>query len=119
ATPTQTPIIFAPATYQYDKSQLSEDKLPPSGDPIELFEAWFKEAKEDPSELIPECCSVATADITTGRVSNRVLLLKEVDARGFIIYSNWKTSKKAHDVETNPYVAYILNLEIFKRMLKV
>lgn len=119
ATPTQTPIIFAPQTYQYDKSQLSEDKLPPSGDPIELFEAWFREAKEDPSELIPECCSVATADITTGRVSNRVLLLKEVDARGFIIYSNWKTSKKAHDVETNPYVALTFFWKNLQKQIRI
>ncbi|XBW35491.1 hypothetical protein QEN19_001064 [Hanseniaspora menglaensis] len=103
--PTEKPIIFAPETYQYDKFQLTEDQLPSSGNPLDLFQVWFKEAKEDATEMIPEACNVATADMATGRVSNRVLLLKEVDSKGFIIYSNWQTSKKARDVSSNKYVA--------------
>lgn len=117
--PTEKPIIFAPETYQYDKSQLNEEDLPKSNDPIELFEKWFKEAKDDPTEMIPESCNVATCNVSTGRVSNRVLLLKEIDKRGFIIYSNWKTSKKAKDVESNKYVGLNFFWKNLQRQVRV
>lgn len=119
STPTQTPIIFAPETYQYDKSKLMENELPSSGNPIDLFQAWFKEAKEDPTEMIPECCSVATADMSTGRVSNRILLLKEVDTKGFVIYSNWKTSKKAKDVASNKYIALTFFWKNLQKQIRI
>ena len=30
------------------------------------------------------------------------MYLKEVDTRGFVIYSNWSTSRKASDIRSNP-----------------
>ena len=33
------------------------------------------------------------------------MYLKELDSRGWVIYSNWGTSRKAADFETNKYVA--------------
>jgi pyridoxamine 5'-phosphate oxidase len=41
----------------------------------------------------------------SGRVSARMVYLKELDKRGFVIYSNWATSKKAEDVASNPRVS--------------
>jgi len=38
-------------------------------------------------------------------VSSRYVYLKELDARGFVIYSNWATSRKARDFGTNKNVA--------------
>lgn len=34
-----------------------------------------------------------------------MVYMKELDARGFVIYSNWDTSRKAADVSSNPYAA--------------
>lgn len=31
--------------------------------------------------------------------------MKELDSRGFVIYSNWETSRKAADIATNPYAS--------------
>ncbi|KAL8962804.1 MAG: hypothetical protein Q9193_000841, partial [Seirophora villosa] len=41
--------------------------------------------------------------LPSGRVSSRYVYLKELDARGFVIYSNWLHSRKAQDVQSNPY----------------
>lgn len=100
---TQTPIIFAPETYQYDKFTLSEEDL--EKDPIGQFTKWFNEAKDDPKETLPEAITFSSAELPSGKVSSRVLLFKELDPRGFVIYSNWGTSNKAHDIKTNPNAA--------------
>ncbi|OEJ80688.1 Pyridoxamine 5'-phosphate oxidase [Hanseniaspora osmophila] len=114
---TETPIIFAPKTYQYDKFALGESDCPK--DPIELFTAWFNEAREDPTETIPEAVNVATAELPSGRVSNRVLLFKELDPKGFCIYSNWGSSKKAHDVKTNPHAALTFFWKNLQKQVRV
>lgn len=114
---TQTPIIFAPETYQYDKFSLKESEL--GKDPIEQFTKWFKEAKADKSETLPEAINFASAELPSGRVSSRVLLFKELDHRGFTIYSNWGTSKKAHDIETNPHAAITFFWKDLQRQIRI
>lgn len=71
---TQKPIIFAPETYQYDKFTLNEKQL--TDDPIDLFTKWFNEAKEDPRETLPEAITFSSAELPSGRVSSRILLLR-------------------------------------------
>ena len=115
--PTETPIIFAPRTYQYEESSLSLEDLSP--DPITQFEKWFNDAKADPQETMPEAVSFATAELPSGRVSSRILLFKELDHRGFTIYSNWGTSKKAHDIETNPHAAMTFLWRSLQRQVRV
>ncbi|CAL9731891.1 pyridoxamine 5'-phosphate oxidase [Monosporozyma unispora] len=114
---TQKPIIFAPETYQYDKYTLSEEQL--DKDPIEQFTKWFDEAKADPKENLPESITFSSAELPSGKVSSRVLLFKELDHRGFTIYSNWGTSGKAHDIETNPNAAINFFWRDLQRQVRV
>ena len=114
---TQTPIIFAPKTYQYDKFTLSEEDL--ERDPIEQFTKWFQEAQQDPKETLPEAVTFSSAELPSGKVSSRVLLFKELDHRGFIIYSNWATSNKAHDIKTNPNAAMNFFWKDLHRQIRV
>lgn len=97
---TEQPIIFAPKTFQFDKATLDESQL--LSNPIDLFTQWFDDAKACPTVKLPEAITFSSAELPSGRVSSRVLLFKELDARGFTIYSNWGTSGKAHDIKTNP-----------------
>jgi len=46
----------------------------------------------------PEACTLSTAQLPSGRVSARIVYMKELDARGFVIYSNFGTSGKARDL---------------------
>ncbi|CAL9736138.1 pyridoxamine 5'-phosphate oxidase [Monosporozyma servazzii] len=114
---TQNPIIFAPETYQYDKFTLSEEQL--DKDPISQFTKWFDEAKADPKENLPESITFSSAQLPSGKVSSRVLLFKELDHRGFTIYSNWGTSGKAHDIKTNPNAAINFFWKDLQRQVRV
>ena len=101
---TESPIIFAPKTYQYKKGHLEESDLDAS--PIEQFHRWFDDVRQASGDgAIPEACTFSTARLPSGRISSRVVLFKELDPHGFIVYSNWDGSKKAADYATNKHAA--------------
>lgn len=109
-------LVFAPETYQYTLYTLSEDELVNS--PIEQFGKWFEEALKS-DEPIPESVVFSTCSLPSGRVSSRYVLLKELDKRGFLIFSNWDTSKKEKDVETNKYASLTFLWKKFQRQVRV
>lgn len=103
---TEKPIIFAPPTYQYEKGHLNESDV--NSSPIEQFHKWFDDARSTVPEglsIIPESTTFSTARLPSGRVSSRVVLLKELDTHGFVVYSNWDQLKKAKDFDTNKHAA--------------
>ena len=71
------------------------DLLP---DPIRQFEKWFNEAVAA-SLLEPNAMTLATAN-SRGQPTARMVLLKGIDARGFIFYTNYQ-SRKASDLMEN------------------
>ena len=114
---TDKPIIFAPKTYQYEKGTLNEKDV--LANPIDQFTKWFKEAQADPTETIPEAVALATASLPSGRVSCRVVLFKELVERGFMIFSNFGTSKKENDLVTNPHAAITFFWKNLQRQVRV
>ena len=70
--------------------------------PIALFQSWFQQAI-DARIQEPSAMSVATVDIQ-GQPDARMMLLKGVDERGFVLYTNL-ASAKAKAVMQNPFVA--------------
>lgn len=116
---TETPIIFAPETYQYEKGHLKEDEL--QDNPIEQFHQWFDEARKSntDSTFLPESTTFSTARLPSGRVSARTVLFKELDTHGFIIYSNWDKSKKSQDFETNKHAALTFFWPGIQRQVRV
>lgn len=67
--------------------------------PIAQFHDWFKTASLPESGVShPETCTLSTASLPSGRVSARMVYMKELDAQGFVIYSNFGTSRKARDL---------------------
>ncbi|KAJ5107294.1 hypothetical protein N7456_003969 [Penicillium angulare] len=56
--------------------------------PLHQFHSWFKDPRLLPSSA-PETCTLATATLPSGRVSARSVYLKELDERGWVVYSNW------------------------------
>ena len=71
-------------------------------DPIELFKEWYKEVDSCKLEE-PTAMTLATAD-ATGMPSARVVLLKSVDQRGFVFYTNME-SQKGEQLRANPRAA--------------
>ena len=75
-------------------------------DPIARFQALFEKAQAvEPHDAT--AMTLATAD-ARGRPSARVVLLKGVDARGFVFFTN-RESKKGHDLAENPFAALAIH----------
>jgi len=81
----------------YSLSGLSEKDL--ARDPFRQFEHWFQEAEAakipEPNAMI---CSLASR---SGAPSSRTVLLKGLDGRGFVFFSNYE-SRKGRELAENP-----------------
>lgn len=86
-------------------------------DPIVQFKNWFDEAQK--VEKLPEKLNFSTASLPSGRVSSRIVLLKELDHKGFVVFSNWDKSKKSKDIETNKYAALTFFWPELQRQVRV
>ena len=62
-----------------------------------------REELEKPTRDLPNAVSVATVG-ADGRPHNRVVLVKGVDERGVVFYTNYE-SDKSRDLEAHPYAA--------------
>ena len=81
----------------YSLAGLTEKDL--ARDPFRQFEKWFQEAQ---AAKIAEPNAMVLATATKeGRPSTRTVLLKNVDGRGFVFYSNYE-SRKGRELEGNP-----------------
>lgn len=88
-----------PQAAQFSKGALAYSDL--SSDPFAQFQKWYANAEPIKQR---EACTLSTAQLPSGRVSARVVYLKELDPKGgFVIYSNFGTSHKAKDLETNKW----------------
>jgi len=85
-------------------------------DPIAQFRAWFAEAEKG-GVPEPTAMAVATAD-ASGAPNVRMLLLKGVDERGFVFYTNLE-SPKAHELATRPRAALCFYWNQIKRQVRV
>jgi pyridoxamine 5'-phosphate oxidase len=86
----------------YRKGHLRRADLLP--DPIAQFERWLTEAVEA-RVVEPTAMSLATAG-TDGQPLLRTVLLKGVDARGFVFFTNLE-SRKARHLAENPRAALL------------
>jgi pyridoxamine 5'-phosphate oxidase len=70
------------------------DEAAADADPFGQFRTWFAEVRD--REPDPTAMALATAT-REGRPSVRMVLLKGVDERGFVFYTNYD-SRKAHEI---------------------
>lgn len=90
--------------------------LSPWSEPFDLFAAWMKEATaKEPND--PDAMNLATVD-AEGRPSSRMVLLKAVDERGFVFYTNLE-SRKGCDLAANPHVALCFHWKTLRRQVRV
>lgn len=88
----------------------------PAPDPVAAFREAFERAKKrEPVEATAVVLATADAE---GRPSARVVLLKEVDERGFVFFTNY-ASRKARQIEANPYAALCVYWESIEQQVRV
>ena len=84
--------------------------------PIVLFEKWFEVAKK--SEINdPNALSLATAS-PDGIPSVRMVLLKGLNEKGFVFYTNFN-SKKGKDLKKNPNASMCFHWKSLRRQIRV
>jgi len=87
-----------------------------SNDPFSLFRQWMADAeKSEPED--PNAMALATAD-ASGVPSVRMVLLKGIDARGFVFYTNLE-SRKGVQLAQNPNAALCFHWKSLKRQVRV
>jgi len=87
-----------------------------SADPIAHFEAWMAEAtKSEPNDPNAVCLATCTPQ---GRPSARMVLLKGVDPRGFVFYTNLD-SRKGGELLANPFAALCFHWKSSNRQIRV
>lgn len=85
-------------------------------DPIEQFELWLQQAIDleihDPTAMV-----VATVS-ASGQPSQRIVLLKHLDEKGFVFFTNFG-SRKAREIAGNSNVSLLFPWNNIERQVKI
>jgi len=98
----------------YGSEPLIESTLLP--DPIAQFQLWFDEASRSGIPE-PNAMSLATVD-AAGQPACRTVLLKDLDERGFVFFTNY-TSRKGRHLADNPRAALLFPWIPLQRQVEV
>jgi len=107
-------MSIADLRQEYAKHELDREHV--VSDPIDQFQAWFDEALDAEVEE-PNGMTLATTD-DRGRPAARIVLLKGVDERGFVFYSNYN-SQKGKQLEATPHAALVFWWEPLERQVRI
>ncbi|ABE32193.1 pyridoxamine 5'-phosphate oxidase [Paraburkholderia xenovorans LB400] len=84
--------------------------------PFRQFDTWFKQAV-DAQLPEPNTMTLATVD-PRGRPSARIVLIKGVDERGFVFFTNYE-SRKGRELAANPYASLLFYWIELERQVRV
>ncbi|HEY4215710.1 MAG TPA: pyridoxamine 5'-phosphate oxidase [Gemmatimonadaceae bacterium] len=93
----------------------------PSSDvaPIARFQALLDQAKAIPRDRLPEPTAFALATVDErGRPSVRIVLLKAVDDRGFVFYTNYE-SRKGRELLATQRAAMCFHWQLMEQQVRV
>ena len=80
--------------------------------PIDLFKKWFSEAEKNEIND-PNAVAVATSN-NENQPNVRMVLLKGLNNKGFVFYTNFN-SQKGKELKENSKSVYVFSLEKFKK----
>jgi pyridoxamine 5'-phosphate oxidase len=91
----------------------------PTDDPIARFRAVFEQAKQIPKDALPEPTAFALGTVDAeGRPSVRIVLLKAVDDRGFVFYTNFE-SRKGRELLGSHRAAMCFHWQLLETQVRV
>lgn len=91
------------------------DEAHSDADPFRQFSAWFEQVRA--IEADPTAMALATAT-REGRPSVRTVLLKGVDAQGFVFYTNYH-SRKAREMEQTGRASLLFLWRSVERQVRI
>jgi pyridoxamine 5'-phosphate oxidase len=99
---------------EYMRASLDEQDV--AQDPYAQFDRWFKEAI---AAKMPMLNSMTLATVSaSGQPAARIVLLKGVDARGFVFYTNYE-SRKGAELAANPVAALLFHWTELEREVRI
>ena len=99
---------------EYMRESLDEHDV--ARDPLVQFNRWFDEAV---AAKMPMLNSMTLATVSAaGQPSARIVLLKGVDARGFVFFTNY-ASRKGVDLAANPVAALLFHWVELEREVRI
>ncbi|MBR8298087.1 pyridoxamine 5'-phosphate oxidase [Burkholderia cenocepacia] len=104
------------ADLRINYSRASLDEADAAPDPFAQFDRWFKEAL---AAQLPEPNTMTLATVgADGRPSARIVLIKGVDERGFVFFTNYE-SRKGHDLAVHPQAALLFYWIELERQVRI
>src|SRR5947207_1974185 len=86
-----------------------------SADPMDQFAHWFEQVRL----VEPDPTAMALATVSAdGRPSARTVLLKGVDDRGFVFYTNYE-SRKARDMDATGRASLLFFWRSLERQVRI
>jgi len=107
-------MALADLRKEYSLTGLAEKDL--ARDPFRQFEKWFQEAEA--SKLVEPNAMVLATTTRDGRPAARTVLLKGVDGRGFVFFTNYE-SRKGRELDANPRASLVFPWFPFERQVIV
>ena len=99
---------------EYSLKTLDEAQV--DRDPMKQFGVWMVEAIH---AQVPEATAMSLSTVgKDGRPSGRIVLLKGVDANGFVFYTNY-ASRKGHDLAAHPFAALTFFWKELERQVRI
>lgn len=106
-------MSFADIRREYLGEPLSEAHA--EADPVRQFTRWFGQVRE--GAVDPTAMALATVS-SDGRPSVRTVLLKGVDDRGFLFYTNYE-SRKAREMEATGRASLLFYWPSLERQVRI
>jgi pyridoxamine 5'-phosphate oxidase len=98
----------------YEKAEL--DETASAADPLQQFQLWFEQALQS---QLPEPNAMTLATVgEDGRPSTRVVLIKGVDPRGIVWYTNYG-SRKGREIAQRPFAALQFHWVELERVVRI
>jgi pyridoxamine 5'-phosphate oxidase len=98
----------------YEKAELDETASAPQ--PLQQFQLWLQQAL---SAELPEPNAMTLATVgADGRPSTRVVLIKGLDERGIVWYTNY-ASRKGRELAAQPYAALQFHWVELERVVRI
>jgi len=98
----------------YERDELDENASAP--EPLVQFQHWLRQAMD---AKIPEPNAMTLATVgSDGRPSTRIVLIKDIDARGLVWYTNYD-SRKGQQLAGNPFAALQFHWVELERVVRI
>ena len=107
-------VAIADLRKSYERAELSEEAS--QADPLKQFDQWLKEAI---AAQVPEPSAMTLATVGSNlRPSTRVVLIKGLDARGIVWFTNYE-SRKGIELAGNPNAALQFHWVELERVVRI